>query len=196
MRFPTRVFKPSALPLAGNPKLRVAQLTGSVHFQSSEVFPATRWHELQAYAPNVLVGSASDLRRLVERIDLGTVVLTSVDHSIYVVTEVGDKPLDDVLRVVLWQRFGVPVFEVYTDGLGAVLAHECEAQEGWHVTPGTRAFVDNGELIVYSSSRAIRTGLFSYFNDNSCVCGREGMRVMQVPQFAENVEAPALAATA
>ncbi len=196
MRFPTRVFKPSALPLAGGVRLRVAQLTGKVEFQSAEIFAPQRWHQLEAYAPNILAGSASDLHRLVERMDLGTVVLTSVDHSIYVLTEIGDKPLDDVLRVVLWQRFGVPVFEMYTDGVGTILAHECEAQEGWHVVPGTRAFVHNGELVVQSSSQAIRTGLFSYFNDRTCVCGRGGMRVMQVPQFEDEIEQPVLAATA
>ncbi len=168
------------LPLLGTLKVRVAQLHSGYPFDGAEVFAPERWSQIQRYAPHVLVGSSADLQRLVERIDLRTVRIETLDHSIFVVTEIGDKPLTDVLRAALWQRFGVPVFEVYTDGVGNVLAYECEAHSGWHVDSGCRFAVYQGELLLQKTSEtAVRTGLSRHLESETCVCGRAGVRIIQ-----------------
>jgi hypothetical protein len=200
MRFQLHNFLSARLPLLSSGKVRVAQLTSAGAFQSADLFPPARWRELNAFAPNVLVGSAADLHRLVERLDLGTLNLDSIDHSICVLTDVGDKPLTDVLRVVLWQRFGVPVYELLTDS-SAILAYECENHDGLHVVSGTRFTVRKGELVLQTGMETVlRTGLKRVLDSTPCPCGRPGIRVVEptsdYARALEPVEEPVLAAIA
>jgi hypothetical protein len=179
MHFNLDRFRTCRLPVTGNSKLRVAQLTAGFSFDSAELFLPDRWKCLQASAPNVLIGSAADLQRLVERIDIGTIEVDTLDHSIYVLTAVGDRPLTDVLRVVLWQRFGVPIFELYTYECG-VLAYECEAHEGWHIEAGSRLRVVAGELVLgLNGDGSVRTGLNREIDSQPCACGRSGTRIVE-----------------
>jgi hypothetical protein len=166
------------LPLFGRQSLRVAQISGSAAFDGISVFPPHRWSDLQAFGPNILVGAAADLQRFVQRMDLRTVGLTTVDHAIFVLTALGDQPLTDVLRVVLWQRFGVPVYELYLDESGVLLAAECEAQDGWHIQPGCWFVERHGELLL-QSGRGVqaRTGLPFAIETDACSCGRPGARI-------------------
>lgn len=185
------------LPLLGTSKVRIAQLSSTHSFESAHVFPPERWSQVRHFGPHILVGSSADLQRFVERIDLRTIAVDSLDHSIFVVTEVGDQPLSDVLRVVLWQRFGVPVFELYTDGHGTLLAFECEAHNGWHVTAGKRFAVYGGELVLQRGSEtAVRTGLVRQLESETCVCGREGVRILQTAENRRQQTEPILAAIA
>ncbi len=190
-------FRACRLPLLGKDRLRIAQLTAAHAFESAELFPPQRWRKLEAYSPNILIGSTADLQRLVERVDLHTVRLTSLDHSIYVLTEVGDKPLTDVVRVVLWQRFGVPVYELYTDGRGSLLAFECEAHEGWHVEPNSHLAARNGELVWQSTvGNPVRTGLPRHLVMEACACGRAGARMVESTSDLADNQRPVLAAIA
>jgi hypothetical protein len=166
------------LPIAGNSKLRIAQLTAACSFDSAELFLSRRWKRLQSWAPNALIGSAADLQRLVERVDLGTLELKTLDHSISVLTAVGDQPLADVQRENLWQRFGVPVFELYTDE-SRILAYECEAHDGWHMEAGSSLRIAGGELLFHSNpGEGIRTGLKREIDGRPCPCGRPGARLV------------------
>jgi hypothetical protein len=166
------------LPITSNAKLRIAQLTTGYSFDAAERFLPSRWKLLPAWAPNALIASAADLQRVMERIDMGTLKLNSLDHSIHVLTELGDKPLTDVLRDVLWQRFAVPIFELYT-GARAVLAYECEAHDGWHIEPAKRLDIEGGELVFRSKGRKpTRTGLFREIDGQPCLCGRPGARIV------------------
>ena len=183
------------LPLLGRTRLRVALITPAYSVASASFFGPDRWSELEQFEPEVLVGSAADLHRLAERIDLQTVELTTLSHSIYVLTQVGDKPLDDVLRVVLWQRFGVPVYELYTDGAGALLAYECEAHEGWHIEAGAHFQLHVGELVLQADAHsARRTGLARRIHSERCGCGRPGSRLVDPLQVID--DAPVFAAIA
>jgi hypothetical protein len=200
MRFQLHSLLPARLPLLSAGKLRVAQLTASGAFHSAELFPPARWRELNAFAPQVLIGSAADLQRLMERLDLGTLQLPSVDHSICALMDLGDKPLSDILRGVLWQHFGVPVYELLREG-GSLLAYECENHDGLHVMNGVKFAVRKGELVLQTGSEtAIRTGLLRGLNSLPCPCGRPGIRVVEpvieyagAPEFEEE---PLLAAIA
>ena len=167
------------LPLLGSAKLKIAQISHSTPFDGAELFSTERWPDLQAYSPNVLVGSAADLQRLMQRFDLRTLELTTVDYAVFVLTELGDKPLTDTLRVVLWQRLGVPVYELYLDGTGTLLASECEAQQGWHIQPGIWFLVEGGELVLHSHRGfGVRTGLPFSVKTQACRCGRPGPRIV------------------
>jgi hypothetical protein len=63
-------------------------------------------------------------------------------------------------RDALWAMFQVPIYTLVVDGRGSVVACECEAQEGLHLTEG-------------------HTGvLFGRVESKLCECGRPGPRLM------------------
>ncbi len=186
------------LPFPLAPNLRIAQVTADVaSFDSVEVFPRERWDELVRYRPRVLVGAAADFQQLAELSRIGALDLSTVDHVIFVLTECGHKPATDVLRVLLWQAFGVPVYELLIGVAGSLLASECEAHEGWHVETGAKFSRNGDELVVDALGRnPLRTGLRGVIETEPCPCGRAGSRLIDV----ELLRAPAvrreLAATA
>jgi hypothetical protein len=200
MRLQLNKLMSTRLPLLPGGKLKVAQLSPGTTFQSAEVFAPGHWQELEAFAPNVLVGSAADLQRLAERIDLRTLNIDSVDHAIFVVTEIGDKPLTDLLRVVLWQRFGVPVYELLTRA-GMLLGFECENHDGLHILGSARFLVQKGELMLENGAdRLLRTGMLRELDSVPCPCGRPGARIMEPRtghvELPTHFEEPVLAAIA
>ena len=185
------------LPFPGASRLRAAQITATSSFDRVSAFPSERWPELQLFRPQVLVGPAADLLNLATDVETGAVDLASVDHAIFVLTGCGDEPLSDVSRVVLWQTFGVPVYELFVASKGKVLASECEAHDGWHVEPDVKFFVKNDELHVHAPRQNITsTGLIGHIETSACACGREGGRVMEIAACAarENWSAPAATA--
>lgn len=186
------------LPVSGDGKPRISVISAGYRFSTAATFAPSKWVQLEKFGPNVLVGSTADLQRLVERLDLKTLKLTSIDRAIYVVTEIGDKPLNDVLRVVLWQRFGVPVFELFWSHREGLLAYECEAHEGWHIVEPARFAVYRGELVWYAqaSETVLRTGLQRIIEGQPCGCGRGGNRIIDVEQQSGASESEPLAATA
>lgn len=192
MRLSVQAITSRRLPLGNRPGLRLAQITGTKALDSAELFAPGRWTSLTAFRPNALAGSASDLHRLVERIDLGTIQLDSVDRYLFALTEVGDRPLQDVARATLWQRFGVPVYELYLDSQQRVVAYECEAHEGWHILPHARVAVAHGELVLQTDSGTLlRSGLARTIDSVACACGRPGGRIVS-PEMsvADAADAP------
>ena len=191
MRLPVNVPQPllraaekrKLLRVPAPAKLRIAQITPGVQFEST-YFPAERWGEMAQFCPEMLVGAAADLQWLAEKTRVGEISLGSIDHAVFVCTSTGDAPADDRLRVVLWQAFGVPVYELFVGADGTVLAGECEAHEGWHVEPGCRFYRAGGEELVADSRqlKGIRTGLSGIIEREPCVCGRWGARLME-PQL-------------
>ena len=184
------------LPLFATANLRIAQLGKRADFDSVRVFRPGEWSSIEAYRPRILVGTAADLQELAERVELNVIELSSVDHAIFVLTGCGDEPLRDVLRVVLWQTFGVPVYELFMAPGGSLAASECETHEGWHVEPGATFSLLNDELVLDGFGRKrVRTGLSAFIEHEPCACGREGTRLMNVER---RVAQPAhrLAATA
>lgn len=171
----------------GGDKPRTAQITAGVLFDAT-YFPAEHWDELEDFRPEMLVGAAADLQWLAERMRRGELHLQSVDRAVFALTLAGDAPVSDTLRVVLWQAFGVPVYELFVSTDGTVLAAECEAHEGWHVEPGCRFYYSRGQELVADSRqiKGIRTGLAGMIKTETCVCGRAGMRLMDVRLHSAN----------
>ena len=175
---------------------RIAQLTAGSVFDGAELFPPRRWDELAAFAPQVLVASLSDYQRLLDRMSLRTVEITSVDHAVFVITSIGDKPLTDPMRSVLWQQFLVPVYEVFVDRNSSILASECQVQEGWHIEPGVNFETDNGEIHAVARGSRIRTGLSGTVDDAPCDCGSASARLFHSAGLNVQQFDPVLAAIA
>jgi hypothetical protein len=196
-RFSRRSTQHYRLPFPASPNLRAAQITAATSFEAVEPFPCERWGELETYRPRVLAGPAEELKRLAERVKLGTVDVKSVDRVVFVLTRCGDRPVSDTSRVVFWQAFGVPVYELLVGPQGMLLACECEAQEGWHAQPYANFSVSRGEVVIDAlRQKRLRTGLLGYIETALCACGRPGIRVMHTETRGSNEIQPELAATA
>ena len=168
--------------------MRIAQLTAGSAFDGAELFPPRRWEELSGFAPQALVASVSDYQRLIDRMSLRTVEITSVDHAAFVITAIGNKPLTDPMRAALWQRFLVPVYEVFVDRNSSILASECQVQEGWHIEPGVTFEMEQAEIHVIARGIRTRTGLSGTVDDTPCDCGSTNARLfhsagLNVQQF-------------
>jgi hypothetical protein len=170
------------LPFPVHPQMRLSQLSESAPaFGVLEQLRTDSTTELQGFRPNMISGTAPELQQLAEQVELGTVDLSSVDHCVIALTRCGYAPLSDVIRVVLWQTFGVPVYEVFIGLDNAILGYECELHEGWHL--GSRVgFVElNGELMLDAPGvSGLHTSLGGFVTDDQCPCGRPGQRLMNV----------------
>ncbi len=164
------------LPFPATSKMRIAQISATANpFFSATVFPLNAWSRLEAYRPQVLMGSAADLQRLLG-LDLG-----SVDQAVLVLTSDADEPLTDITRVILWQMLGVPIYELILGSPGMLLASECVAHEGWHIEPGITASLDGGELFFEIHGRkAAHSGFTGELITQPCPCGRAGLRLANI----------------
>lgn len=196
-RFRPQNRNPRQLPVPALSTVRVAQVTPcACTLDAAQSFSRDRWDELEAFRPGVLVGSAADLRGLAELVQRDILDLASVDHALFVLTECGEQPVSDVSRVVLWQTFGVPLFELFVSAGGMLLASECEAHEGWHVESGAVFSLYDGELILDGPGlTGLGTGLTGRIDIEVCPCGRPGMRLTEIEALVPTPER-AFAATA
>ncbi len=166
------------LPLSASLGWKAAQVSVLPEFQSVQPFRPERWEEIEGFAPNILVGYAFDLRRIVEKIRAKLLQLPSVDRSIFVLTDCGSNPLDNALRDRLWHVFGVPVYELIIAPGCRVLAAECEAHDGWHLQEGVDAYLV-GDHLVYDAPpvNGLHTGFTGQIETAPCACGRPSVRL-------------------
>lgn len=193
MEFAPGLTRRFPLPVIDATNLRLAHLDSATGFVGAKAFPPERWSGLEVFSPNVLAGSVAQLQRLLERIHLRTVNADAVDHSIFVVTQLGDTPLTPKFRERLWCQFGVPIYEIYVDEQVRLLAYECEMGEGWHVAKEVRFAAAFGELVLERGKQVVRTGLNWIIDETACPCGRREARVIQPHKPAAQ---PILAITA
>ncbi len=185
------------LPLNIKPNLRLAQLSGIPLSDTVVCFSCKQMVDLECFRPQVLIGSIEDLQRTSERVALGIADLSSVDHAILALTRLGEPPIGDKFRVVLWQTFGVPVYELVTAPNGAVLAADCEAHEGWHLQRTAGAAIFQGELqILQKGQQPLRTGLTCKIETEPCPCGRATPRITNVQLCSRTDPMTVLAASA
>lgn len=170
------------LPFPVHPKMRLAQLCHSAPaFAGLKPFRPESVIDIQGYRPNMLLGTARDLQELAEQVELGTVDLASVDHAVIALTRCGQPPISDVTRVVLWQNFGVPVYEIFVGLDNSILGYECELHEGWHLAPKISFAELNGELMLQAPGVAtLQTAVSGFVTNDKCPCGRAGSRLLNV----------------
>lgn len=98
---------------------------------------------------------------------------------------VSGGPLSASLRDELLREFGVTIREGYgTADVGAI-AFECEASNGWHITPGrvVEVLEPTGEVVVTTQNEVyplvrFGTGDRSALDTSPCACGRTTPRLL------------------
>jgi hypothetical protein len=185
-QFQGRKNPPILLPFPVSPTLRIAQLSSGPKFAGVQVVTLRRVQNLRLFAPNVVVGSAAELQRLAEHAVSGSLDTSPIDHAVVVITHCGTKPLTDLVRVILWQAFGVPIFELYLGLDNGLLCSECEAHEGWHLAPGISfTLLDGGEMILSGGgNHGLRTGFNASLDPDPCPCGRPTPRLLDIEQIS------------
>lgn len=81
-----------------------------------------------------LAASLRDLLEIAEWAVADRVNLQMLSFPILVLSQPGEWPLSTAQHDMLWRIFGLPVLEQIRERGGALLAFECEAREGFHVT--------------------------------------------------------------
>ena len=103
--------------------------------------------------------------------------------ALVVITSVADAPMADHHRDYLWNALGLPVFEQLTGWDGTVIARECEAHDGLHVSRGVAiAEIQDGEFLLTQLSVeepvvGARTGLAAGLITSLCACGEDTPRL-------------------
>ena len=166
------------LPLAEG--LRVAQVSArGLLFADSHYFAIASAATLQAFGPQVLVGSAAELEILANQVAENALQFNSVDRALFVITDCRDVPLREASRLLLWRSFGVPVYELLLSGDGSPIASECDAHDGWHIEGQVKFSLVNGELWFQNKrSPAQGTGLTGEIDESLCPCGQPGKRIL------------------
>jgi hypothetical protein len=102
-------------------------------------FAAPDLDGLEQFAPQILVIRLDAALQLADQKLRGLLTLASVDFALIVLTRTEDTPLAQHHRDLLWEAFGVPVFEQLQDAEGRVIARECEVHDGLHLEAGCSA---------------------------------------------------------
>lgn len=149
-----------ALQYPLSPEPRVAVLEIELAVRRGRVFPSG-WtpSELEAFQPEALAGSFSQLRRVSVLLKEGRLHLPELSLPLVVITKPQEERLSLAQQNELWERFQLPVFEQIRDAAGELLAYECEARDGFHV-----------------ASEFHPTGIWRITTDR-CDCGSATMRM-------------------
>jgi hypothetical protein len=149
-----------------------------VLFEGASYLPVTDRKALEEFHPTVLVGSAAHLLELAYECSREGTKFSELNSAVFVLTDFRDTPVTDGERTSLWKAFSVPVYELVLADDGALLASECEAQEGWHIEQGVRFSHVNDQLWFSRRGRQNGTGLVGEIADQPCPCGRPGQRIL------------------
>jgi phenylacetate-coenzyme A ligase PaaK-like adenylate-forming protein len=164
--------------LTNSPGRKAAQISVLPEFESVQPFRHERWHEIESFSPNILVGYAFDLRRFAEKSRARELQVPSVDRAIFALTDCGSNPLADPLRDQLWHLFGVPIYELIIAPGCRLLAAECEAHDGWHLQDGVEAYLVRDHLIYDAPPlNGLHTGFTGQIDTAPCACGRPTVRL-------------------
>jgi hypothetical protein len=167
------------IPVPISRQTRIASVTANkVEVGQIRRFDGQDWLEMEDFQPQILIGCAGDLQKLANLCDRGAIELSSVDTAVLVATAVNAKTLSDTERVVLWQAFAVPVYELLVSPEGQFMACECEAHAGWHLEPGVSfARAASGVTLQIRQQRE-RIGMCARIETAACECGRREPRLI------------------
>jgi hypothetical protein len=188
------------LPFPATTSVKTALLGSScIAVGGLTTFADGRWRDLCAFGPQALAGSTAVIMRAAAAVFGGELALPTLDCAVFVLTELGTSVLGEADREVFWRAFLVPVFELCVDRSGNLIAAECEAHDGWHLTDPNLEFLSGGtELFIRrrgSPGTEIRTGMKAERARTSCCCGNEAPVIRNI-RMLERVPVAALAATA
>lgn len=159
---------------------------GIVESAAVRIFRPDQAGLLGRFGPEAIAAPANLLIELARLAESREIFVPRLQRYLIVFTEVGDQPLDDAGRDLLWRVFRVPLYEQLLGTDGAVFAAECEAHEGIHLQPN-QAIVERepgGELLLTSLTDlrfpAIRvaTGWTASLDRALCACGQPHARLI------------------
>lgn len=174
-----RAQRYSTVPVPISPQTRIASITPN-KIETGQLRRLTheQWPEIETFRPQVLIGCAADLEKLASLSEAGSIDTSSVDTAILVATAWNTHAITDVHRVVLWQAFAVPVYELLVSPAGYLMAAECEAHTGWHLEPGV-GFAPSGSGITLQVKHAReRLATSARIETAVCACGRRAPRML------------------
>lgn len=167
------------LPFLSEAPSRIAQISlPGVLFDRAHYLPLDDLKAIEVFRPQALVGSSAHLLELAKVMGSSGSALPDLECAVFVITDFRDAPLSEGERAALWNAFSVPVYETVLADDGALLASECEAQEGWHIESGVRFARVNDQLWYSRRGRQTGTGLIGKIEDQPCPCGRPGQRIL------------------
>jgi hypothetical protein len=151
---------------------------------------------LLRYAPEALVAPLGTALSLADQKQRGLLALPSLTMAFVVLTSLGDSPLEDHHRELLWRAFRVPVFEQLRGWDGAILARECEVHDGLHIEDAAVILHLHAEELLATQLTAFtepivraRTGLTGDIATAQCECGAETPRLRNLASLRANVTA-------
>lgn len=109
----------------------------------------------------------------------------TVERALIVITGIQEAILNSHHRNVLWNAFGVPIFEQCLGLDGQLIAHECEAHDGLHIVQHNAVLEaePEGHLLLTSltdlrePTLRLRTGFSGTIRMDACECGRTQPRL-------------------
>ena len=96
----------------------------------ARIFPKGWSQEAADFAPAVIAATLDQLLAIDPK------QTSSLTHAVVVLRRPASPPLSSHDRNLLWEKFGVPMFEQIVGERGKLLAAECEAHSGLHVFGG------------------------------------------------------------
>ncbi|MBI5084754.1 MAG: hypothetical protein HZB13_09170 [Acidobacteria bacterium] len=122
-------------PLFPPPRLAVlgAELRPS---PGTHCFPYWSAPQLAQLQPMALAGSFEELANVARLEGDGVLLLRDLRYPLVVFTPPAAAPLSDERHDQLWRWFRLPVFEQIRNAAHQLLAWECEAHQGFHLSHG------------------------------------------------------------
>lgn len=196
-RLPRLELQPFRCPLPSS--ARIALLEGGfLPDRDVREFAIADMAGLQNYAPEVLVLPLGIALSLADQKERGLVKLPSLSTAVVVLTSLGDSPLEDHHRELLWKAFRVPIFEQLLGWDGAIIARECEVHDGLHIEETAAILHLQGEELLATQLTTFtepivraRTGLAGEIATAHCECGAETPRLRNLTALRANVTAAA-----
>ena len=194
-RLPRLELQPFHFPLPSS--ARTALLEGGfLPHRDRREFAVADMAGLLRYAPEALVLPLGLALSLADQKQRGLLALPSLTMALVVLTSLGDSPLEDHHRELLWRAFRVPVFEQLRGWDGAIVARECEVHDGLHIEEAAVILHLHGEELLATQLTAFaepivraRTGLTGEIATAHCECGAETPRLRNLTSLRANVTA-------
>jgi hypothetical protein len=193
VRLPHRQLQRFRFPLAM--PARVAMFEGGFTADGAiRQFAAREAGQLHDYVPEALVLPLQAALTLADQKQRKLLNLPALTAAVVVLTSLDDTPFAEHHRTLIWQAFGVPVFEQLQGWDGVVIARECEVHDGLHIDETAVIIEKDGiELIVTQLTALedpilrVRTGLTCTIVTEHCECGAETPRLRNLTSIHTKV---------
>lgn len=179
----SQFINPHRLPPRRNLRLPfestgVTLVGGPDALESPRSHRAEHWWKLNMSETRLLAAPPSVLRRITAAVLAGELTLPKLDDAIVVLNSITDGALYSGERDLLWQVFGVPIFEQWIGFDGELIAWECDAHDGLHLNSPQVHLEANSDGFRLTSWDARRTpvlrldcGFRTELSQEPCRCG-------------------------